>query len=137
MIPKQLKPEDFCIGSMYDFGPDGRERRCIIGHCMQTGVPTVFRQMLTYACAMCLIDPAQWRKLSPEKAASKAYAARDAIAEELNIPSKQLPRFTARTWPNLCWVKASCNDDQGPVVASKAWNMAVKMFNRHQMGGVA
>ena len=135
MIPRMLSESDFCIGSMFE-ASEGKQRRCIIGHCMNSGVPTIFRKMLTYACAMCLTDPAQWRRLSPEKAAAKSYGARDEIAQDLGICTKHLPAFTADDWPNLSWVKAKCNDEQGPKTAARAWNMAVRMFERHQMGGV-
>jgi len=135
MIPRMLSESDFCIGSMFE-ASDGKQRRCIIGHCMESGVPTTFRKMLTYTCAMCLTDPAQWRRLSPERAAAKSYGARDEIAQDLGIFTKNLPAFSAEDWPNLCWVKVRCNDEQGPKTAAKAWNLAVDMFEQHQKVGV-
>jgi len=129
MTPKKLKPEDFCIGSMYDRS-DKKERRCIIGHCQHNGVPTIFRQMLTYTCAMCLTDPLMWHRLSPERALQRAREARTAIADELGVSDDGLPAFSAQSWPNLAWVKVQCNDLQGPQVAARAWNMAVAMFLR-------
>ncbi len=136
MIPHRLTVSDFCIGSMYERLPDEKSaRRCLVGHCSDLNVPNIFRRMLTFASAMSLIDPAHWYRLSREQAAHRAFVAAETIAKELERSKRQITQWS-KDWPVLVWVTTQCNDEQGPRAAAAAWNRAVAMFERHQMGGV-
>jgi len=135
MIPHRLSVSDFCIGSMYERMDEKSVRRCLVGHCNKMKVPNIFRSMLTFACAMSLIDPAHWYRLGREQAALRTFMYAETIAKELQRSKRQITQWS-KDWPVLVWVKAECNDVQGPRAAAAAWNRAVSMFERHQMGGV-
>jgi len=136
MIPHRLSVSDFCIGSMYESTPDEQSaRRCLVGHCNAMKVPNIFRRMLTFQSAMSLIDPRHWYRLSRGNGTLRAFSAAETIAKELERSKRQITEWS-KEWPVLVWVKTQCNDEQGPRAAAAAWNRAVAMFERHQMGGV-